>query len=930
MSSFRYGASFYDEATGLRIEAHHPQSRPDRWAAYLQGVSQAFARHGIGTIADRRTIERYPDVALFFVGVDEHGEVVAGVRCHGPLDDAEAAQALGEMAASSEIDLHRGAVGAKGPFGVLEMKGAWRAEGYKGFYDLVARCSLIAAEWLGGELTLLAPDDRWAPLLEGYGGILMGAEAVPFPSDRYRTVLVALHRSRYEQLLDPQRARIVREDVEQLRRQPHANVLGWRPVVLDATRRVDRQVVANLRADDGIETLDLVDQQRAELSKLLPPATPELVDEQPRYVYFPWRRTLVHMLGPRSFDAVRLDRNRNRVTRNEQERLRRQRVGIVGLSVGHSAAAAIALEGGCGEMRLADFDHIELTNLNRVPATVLDVGVNKAVVAARRVAEIDPYLPVQIVPDGLTDENIDAFIGGLDVVVEECDSIDMKLLVREVARRQRVAVVMDTSDRGLLDVERFDQEPDRPIFHGMLEGVSSATVRSLSTYDKVPYVLRIIDAAQISAKLAASLAEVDRTLTTWPQLGSDVTLGGASVATAVRRIGLGERVPSGRVRVDLDTAIDAIESPEVPPPPDPSVPPLPPRPADPLLAICHAASLAPSGGNVQPWRFELSADSLAFELDRSKTSGMDVRFRGSYMALGAAVFNARVAAASVGRLGPVRHFPDGPSSDVVASLTFGTGADDELASLYTAMLARCANRRRGTPAPLDLSLASQLGREVASEGGRLHLLTDRARLDECAEILAQCERIRFLTPGLHQEMMSELRWPGQDATTGIDVRTLELAPSDLAALDVIRRSDVVGLLEKWDAGDALGDGSRKAVRSSSALAVVTVEASTPTSYVRGGAAVERLWITAQRAGLGVQPVSPVFVFAVQHADFEVLGGERWGSALFDLSLRFRTAIGVDPATALVLVLRLSHVPPPSVRSTRLPLEAVMRRRGANG
>ncbi len=926
-SSFRYGASFFDHATRLRVEAHHPQSRPDRWAAYLEGMSRAFARHGVETTADRHTLAGYRDVALFFVAVDDRGEVVAGVRCHGPLDDAHAAQALGEMAGSSEIDVHRSAVGGKGPFGVLEIKGGWRADGHKGFYDLIARCSLVAAEWLGGELTLVTLDDRWAPLLEAYGGILMGTEAVPFPSDRYRTVLVGLHRSRYERLLDPDRARVVREDFEQLRHQPSEESLGWRPVVLDVTRRVDRQVIAGLRADDCVQTLDLVNRQRAELGKLLPPAAQELADEQPRYVYFPWRRALVHMLGPRSFDAVRLDRNRNRVTRAEQARLRRQRVGVVGLSVGYSAAAAIALEGGCGEMRLADFDHIELTNLNRVPATVLDVGVNKAVVAARRLAEIDPYLPVQVVPDGLTGENIDAFIGGLDVVVEECDSIDMKLLVREVARRQRVAVVMDTSDRGVLDVERFDLEPDRRIFHGMLEGVSSSTVRSLSTYDKVPYVLRIIDANEISAKLAASLAEVDRTLTTWPQLGADVTLGGASVATAVRRIGLGEPVPSGRVRVDLDAAIDAIENPEVPPPPDPSVLPLPPRPADPLLVVCHAASLAPSGGNVQPWRFELATDSLSFELDRSKTSGMDVRFRGSYVALGAALFNARVAAASVGLLGPVRHFPEGPSSDVVASLAFGTGADQDLAALYPAMLERCSNRRHGTPAPLDLSLAAELGRQVAAEGCRLHLLTDRVRLEEYAEILAQSDRIRYLTPRLHDELISELRWPGQDATTGIDVRTLELPPSDLAALDVIRRSDVVGLLEKWDAGDALGDNSRKAVRSSSALAIVTVDESTPTSYLRGGAAVERLWITAQSAGLGVQPVSPVFVFAVQHADFDSLGGERWGSALFDLSLRFRTDVGLDPKTALVLVLRLSHAPPPSVRSTRLPLEAVMRRRG---
>jgi len=97
--------------------------------------------------------------------------------------------------------------------------------------------------------------------------------------------------------------------------------------------------------------------------------------------------------------------------------------------------------------------------------------------------------------------------------------------------------------------------------------------------------------------------------------------------------------------------------------------------------------------------------------------------------------------------------------------------------------------------------------------------------------------------------------------------------------------------------------------------------------VKGGGAVERLWISAQRAGLGVQPVSPVFLFAVQQADFEVLGGSRWANDLRILTERFRSVVDVSPTSSLVLVLRLSHVPPPSARSLRLPLDSIRRRRG---
>ncbi len=85
----------------------------------------------------------------------------------------------------------------------------------------------------------------------------------------------------------------------------------------------------------------------------------------------------------------------------------------------------------------------------------------------------------------------------------------------------------------------------------------------------------------------------------------------------------------------------------MPPPEDP-----PTTSADPIEFIVDAARRAPSGGNVQPWRFEADADEIRFYVvpERSASS-MDVRLRGSYVGVGAALFNARVAAASIKKLG---------------------------------------------------------------------------------------------------------------------------------------------------------------------------------------------------------------------------------------------------------------------------------------
>ena len=957
---YRYGASFFDRASGLRFEAHHPAARPDRWTSYIEGAVREYARYGVGNLVDRDALERGDGVTVFFVGIDRDDRVVAGMRCHGPLDGVDAAQALTEMASSPEIGDHRAAVGRATPYGVIEIKGAWREQSGDGNHHVIAalaRCCVHALVWFGAELMLTAIADRMEPLISAIGGHMMGTEAARYPSDRYRTILMAVRRARYEDLLVPSQARLLREDAEQLRRPPLPRATGWRPVVLDESRRTDRHILATLRADPAVEMVDVAQRQLGELAQLLPTPDSALLDEPLRDVYFPWRRAVVRMLGPHAYDVVRLDRNRNRITTGEQDRLRRQRVGVVGLSAGHAAAATIALEGLCGELRLADFDEVELTNLNRLPASVLDIGANKAVVAARRVAEIDPYLPVQIVPEGLTYDNVAEFVEGLDVLVEECDEIDMKLLVREEARRQRVPVVMETSDRGLLDVERFDQEPDRPVLHGLLDDMSAATMARLSPLDKVPYVLRLVDPGQASARGVASLAEIGRSLSTWPQLGGDVTLGGATIAATVRQIGLGEPVPSGRTRIDLESIVSSLECPapgstdrsraragrstlhdDEPPtrgaashrsafPPAGTV--SAPVPADPVLAIVHAATMAPSCGNNQPWRFELTARELAIELHRSKSCAtVDVRSRASYIGLGAALFNARVAAAAANRLGAVRLFPEGPSSDVAATLELASGSDDELADLYDAMLVRCSNRRHGTPAELDLTVVARLDRAASAEGAKLHLVTDRQCLSECAGILASAERIRFLTPKLREETVRELRWPGEDARAGIDVATLELSASEQGALELMRRGDVMELLEHWDAGGGLGDYMRAAVTSCSAIAVVTVEDATPASYVTGGMALERVWIEAQRSGLAVHAFAPAFIYAVQRSDFDALGGSRWSEPLLELSEGFRSLVGPRTRAVPTLVLRLSHAPPPSARSARLPLETVLRRRGA--
>ena len=680
----------------------------------------------------------------------------------------------------------------------------------------------------------------------------------------------------------------------------------------------DDQLLSELRADPRVEFIDTWRQQREELRQLRPRPDPETVDEPKTWAYYPWRRTVTSLLGPRGFRAVRLNRNRNLITAEEQDRFDRLQIGVIGLSVGHAIAHILAQQGLCGRLRLADFDELELSNLNRVPATVFDLGVNKAEVAARRIAEINPYLPVEVFERGITQEAVGRFLDGVDILVEECDSLDTKVLVREEARTRGIPVLMATGDRGTLDVERFDLEPDRPILHGLLGEVEFGELVGLPSEDKVPYALRMMDGGQLSARMAASLVEVGTTLTTWPQVGAEVAQSAALVAEAVRRIGVGEDLASGRVRIDVGADLDTIRDPLASDPPvnadrDEDVER---TPTDAVDRVVAAAVRAPSGGNMQPWRISADEQTVTITLAPEYTSTMDVGYRASAVAVGAAAFNARVAAAADDVLGPVGFELGDDACPLRAVLRLATGSDPGLVDLYDPMLARETNRHHGKQVSLPDDIIDRLHATARREGARLHLLTSPNDVSRAAAIMAESDRIRYLTPHLHAEMISEVRFPGDPAQdSGIDVHSLEMDPADLVKLDVLRRPEVMAHLDDWGLGSALGSDTRDRVVAGSCLAVVSTDGRELTDYARAGSAVEAVWIVAQQCGLAVQPISPVFLYAHDEQDLQALAPTH-ASTLRRLSEEFRQLSAIESGESPALVLRFADAPATSVRSRR--------------
>ncbi|WP_225447191.1 ThiF family adenylyltransferase [Streptacidiphilus sp. PB12-B1b] len=356
---------------------------------------------------------------------------------------------------------------------------------------------------------------------------------------------------------------------------------AWHPVLFEPQDAGDRAELDALLASGQVrEVYDTVEEQLRELVRSREPGrklagaeleravAEQLAGLEPEsygvWAWYPWSGRLVHLLPREEFRLVRTDRNRGRIERPQQRELMGRRVGVIGLSVGSSAALTFAMEGIGGAFKLADFDSLSLSNLNRLRAGVHHLGVNKCVIAARQMTEIDPWLDIEIYPAGLTEANMPEFFSGghgpIDLLVEECDTPYVKIAAREHARRLGIPVVMDANDRGLLDVERFDLEPQRPLLHGLLGETTSADLLDLTFDQTVDLILDMVDRERISPELAASIPQIGKTLSSWPQLASGVALGGALTAEAARRILLGQPRPSGRFYADLELLTRAERS----------------------------------------------------------------------------------------------------------------------------------------------------------------------------------------------------------------------------------------------------------------------------------------------------------------------------------------------------------------------------------
>ncbi len=636
-------------------------------------------------------------------------------------------------------------------------------------------------------------------------------------------------------------------------------------------------------------------------------------DEAGVWVFYPWRQTLVHLLDPEDFLELRTSRNRYKITGDEQRVLRRLKIGIVGLTGGSELAQTLAMEGISRELRLADSSKLELDHLNRMRESVVHLGSSKVTLAARAIAEIDPFIEVVCFDQKLTASSVDTLISGLDMLIEESPTHKTSSVCRRQAQRFRVPLISAAADRASLRIERFDRDFTRAV--PSQENDANETGRGIPWRE-----------TGISDKLGASLAEVGESIVSLPRLASDVSLGAALATHVIRRIALEELRQSGLHSVELENIVADASSPltsvastqhgerlalsgstrleqqlqEMSLEPEPGQLALG---ADTLSALMEAAQAAPSRANEQPWHWGLRGSTLWLSAKpRFGCRLLDYRGGATQIALGTATENLVLKAHALGMNVKLDLSLSGQELGAVGFKFYPPGSTVPDAEshdhdhLIAQLSARCTNRRVMAPGRVPAASLSRLCEAAASiPSCQLRFVDDQPAIAEIATLAARAERIRMLHPVGARELLREIRWTVDEARQtrdGIDLATLDFTESENAAFSVLGTPGVADLLRRWRLGRGLENPTRRALLASSAIGMVGVDGDDARRHYLAGRAIQRLWLTATEQRLSLHPCTTcLYLFArafggaATEFDAETVG------ELYGLHARLRAVFG---------------------------------------
>lgn len=607
----------------------------------------------------------------------------------------------------------------------------------------------------------------------------------------------------------------------------------------------------------------------------------------------------LHIDNKDDYADAAFSRNLGLIDYAGQRRLLRSRIAIPGLGGVGGVHIATLARTGIGAFTIADFDVYSPVNINRQYGSgVASFNRPKLDVMRDRALDINPFLDIRAFEHGVTPENIDEFLDGVSVLVDSLDYFVQKIRRRLFNRALELNIPVITAAPagcscsilvfmpGGMNYDQYfgvnDQTDETEQIIRFSLGVAPKPThlaymdrRFANLYDKR------VPSLDIGCQLCAGM--------TATEVVNIVLKGKPSVAVPrsmqfdakrglfrTTRFFRGVDTPWQRTKIKLAKRfflLPATNSPAANTKPD-LVFEQSPIPEDALRFIIRAAIQAPSGDNVQPWKFALKTDGLQFSINReADPSFFNVQQVASLLATGAALQNMEYAAGSLGLQCTAKLFPAGEGKDQVADLTFQATGVPFHEIMERTLWRRCTNRRMYSRQSVPTEVWERLGQLIGQEEGMLLAhANNRQDLKNMAKAVYLADRVRVERKDLHEYLMQIIHFdplpkdldpasPPHFLRNGMPLKNLEAGLPGELYLRLIRPWKVMNVANKIGIGRMMPIYGGLGVLQSGGTGLLCLPASavlpafSETTILQAGQAMQRLWCALEHYGYALQPMA---------------------------------------------------------------------------
>lgn len=290
-----------------------------------------------------------------------------------------------------------------------------------------------------------------------------------------------------------------------------------------------------------------------------------------------------------------------------------------------------------------------------------------------------------------------------------------------------------------------------------------------------------------------------------------------------------------------------------------------------IKKIIKIGTMAPSGDNVQPWRFVVSGNTIKlFNVPEKDNSLYNFKQNASMIANGAVIENIVIATKEFGYRTDIKFFPNEDDKNHVADIILIT-ENIEKDKLFQYIEKRATNRKSYKKIPLtDEQSQTILDCNQKLFDGKVLIVKDFEKVKTLGGLLSKNEQVVLENKKLHNFLFSHIVWSEKEERqkkSGLYIKTLELGGPQKFMFKLVKNFTILKFLNRLiKISKKVSKENADIYASSSAIVAIVTEGNSHKDFINAGRLMQRVWLNATKLGLSAHPSTGIVLLAQRIQD----------------------------------------------------------------